>query len=71
MRTRQVEAVDRHGTPRTYGIGRDLNEAIQECHLAAESYLMQRADITALFLRDADNQKPIIEAATKRQWCVK
>jgi len=68
--TVQIEAIDGAGIPRTYGIGYNRGQAIHECVLASEQYLLTRADIDALYLRDADTQKPVIEASTKQQWKV-
>jgi hypothetical protein len=70
MTTRQIEAIDSQGIPRVYGIGLNNREAIQQCVWAAESYLLTRADINALYLRDADTGEPIMEAASKQQWRV-
>lgn len=63
----QVEGIDNKGVRRVYGVGRDMDEAIQMCRIAAGEYLVKRPDIKALYLQAADTQRPIIDCSNKHQ----
>ena len=66
----RIEGIDNQGTPRTYGIGRSMDEAIRECIAASERYLPSRPDIPALYLRDSADHKMLIMAGTSIPWKV-
>ena len=58
----QIDGIDSNGIPRTYGLSRNRDDAIRQCVQASKDYLKRRKEIPALFLYDADTQKPIYQA---------
>ena len=70
MTTKTIEAVDKNGVRRCYGIAPTRQRAINYCIESAREYLKTRPDIDVLFLTD-DNGKPVFDAATYSQWEIK